>query len=257
MSSTFEQFKQLHYTNQLLILPNAWDAKSAKLFQEKQFSAVGTSSAAVAESLGYNDGEEMPLKEYKLVIKRILSSVTIPVTVDIEMGYATTNDGIAQNLLQLAEMGVAGVNLEDSTIHNGKRLLKPAAAFADTVKHVKQTLATNNRQLFLNIRCDTYILHVPNKRQETRERMALYEQAGADGIFLPCIADENDITEAIQQTQLPVNVMCIPGLPDFNRLHTLGVKRASMGPFLFHKTYSAAGNLVSDITSHRSFSSIL
>lgn len=257
MSSTFEQFKQLHYTSQLLVLPNAWDAKSARTFQEKQYPAVATSSAAVAESLGYNDGEEIPWEEYLMVIKRILASVTIPVTVDIEMGYATSNEGIAQNLLQLAAMGVAGVNLEDSTLQNGKRILKPASDFAATIQHVKETLAANNQQLFLNVRCDTYILHVPNKRLETRERLPLYQQAGADGIFLPCIAEEADIAAAVQQTQLPINVMAIPGLPSFNQLQQLGVKRASMGAFLFHKTYQAAGELVSSINSHQNFSSIL
>lgn len=257
MSSTSEQFRQLHYSNNLLILPNAWDAKSAKLFQEKQFAAVATSSAAVAESLGYSDGEEMQWEEYLAVIKRILASVSIPVTVDIEMGYASTNEGIAQHILQLAALGVAGINLEDSTLQTGTRLLKPAAEFAATITHVKEALRANSQSLFLNIRCDTYLLNLPDKQQETRLRLPLFEAAGADGIFLPCITEERDIAEAIQHTSLPLNVMCMPGLPDFDRLEALGVKRASMGHFLFQKTYNTTTALVTGITGNGNFNAIL
>lgn len=257
MSSTSEQFRQLHYSNHLLILPNAWDAKSATLFQEKQFAAVATSSAAVAESLGYSDGEGMPWKEYLAIIKRILAVVSIPVTVDIEMGYAGTKEGIAQHVLQLAALGVAGVNLEDSTLQTGKRLLQPAAEFAATIAYIKEALRAANHTLFLNIRCDTYLLNLPDKQQETRLRLPLFEAAGADGIFLPCITEENDIAEAVQHTQLPLNVMCMPGLPYFDRLEALGVKRASMGHFLFQKTYNTAAALVADVAGNRHFTAIL
>jgi 2-methylisocitrate lyase-like PEP mutase family enzyme len=255
MASTFEQFKQLHYTGDLLILPNAWNAKSAQLFQEKRFPAVATSSAAVAESMGNADGEHMSFEEYLFVIRRILASVSIPVTVDIEMGYAQTNKGIAENLLRLADLGVAGINIEDSMIQDGKRILKTASGFAATIEYIKQAL--HSTDLFLNIRCDTYILNVHNKQTETINRLPLYEAAGADGIFLPCIVQEDDIIDAVQHTQLPVNVMCVPGLPGFHKLQALGVKRVSMGPFLFSKTYHTTGSLITNIIDNHNFSPIL
>ena len=86
MSSNFEKFKDLHHSSGLFVLPNAWNAKSALLFQEKKFPAIATSSAAVATSLGYEDGEEMPFADYLFIIKRILSAVQIPLSVDIEIG---------------------------------------------------------------------------------------------------------------------------------------------------------------------------
>lgn len=96
MSSHFEKFKKLHQANHLFVLPNAWDARSAQLFQENAFPAIGTSSAAVAASLGYEDGEGMLFSNYLLIIKRILASVHVPVTVDMEMGYGKTNEQILQ-----------------------------------------------------------------------------------------------------------------------------------------------------------------
>ena len=92
MSTKFQKFKALHHAEELFVLPNAWDARSAIIFQEKQFPAIGTSSAAVANSLGYEDGENMPFADYLFVIKRILASVQIPLTVDMEMGYGETNE---------------------------------------------------------------------------------------------------------------------------------------------------------------------
>lgn len=257
MSTHFEQFKALHHAPDLLVLPNVWDAKSALLFEEKAFPALGTSSAAVANSLGYEDGEKMPLEDYLFVIKRILASVKIPVTVDFEMGYGKTPAAILANLLKLYELGVAGINLEDSTIVDGKRTLQNANAFAETIAYLKNKLNAEGAALFFNIRCDTYLLNLKNKQAETTLRLPLYESAGADSIFLPCISEEADIVDALKCTQLPLNVMCIPGLPDFNRLRALGVKRASMGPFFLNKTYKKATELLQKVVEKQSFAPLL
>ena len=139
MTTNFKKFKDLHYGKNLFVLPNAWDAKSALLFQEKGFRAVGTSSAAVAASLGYEDGEGMPFEDYLFITKRILSTVKVPVTIDMEMGYGKNNKQIADNVQKLAELGVAGINIEDSVIENSKRSLKNATDFAKTIKHIKKT----------------------------------------------------------------------------------------------------------------------
>ena len=246
MSSSF---KQLHRS--LFILPNAWNPKSAVHFQQENFPAVATSSAAVANSLGYEDGEAMPFEEYLLIVRRILATVQIPVTVDIEMGYGKTNEAILANLQQLADLGVAGINIEDSIIQSGNRKLHNANAFAETIAFLK-----NKVNLFINVRSDTYLLNVANKQAETLTRIQLYESAGADGIFLPCISAEADIADAVNSTPLPINVMCIPGLPNFETLGTLGVKRVSMGPFLFNKLYDSIAPLTQAITTNHNFSSL-
>lgn len=253
----FEKFRSLHHAKELFVLPNAWDAKSAISFREAGFPAVGTSSAAVAASLGYSDGEAMSFDEYLFVIKRIIASVDIPLTIDMEMGYGKTNEAIFNNLLKLVDLGIAGINLEDSFIEKGSRLLKNAASFAETIHFLKEKISSQGKELFFNIRCDTYILDVADKQGETVKRLKLYESAGADGIFLPCISNEDDIANAVENTKLPINVMCIPGLPAFDTLNTLGVKRVSMGPFLFNKVYNNISNLSQTIMHDKNFQSIL
>ena len=257
MSSNFQKFKQLHQQSDLLVLPNAWNAKSASIFEEKQFPAVATSSAAVAESLGYSDGEGMPFTDYLLIIKRIVSAIRVPLTVDIEMGYGKTNAEVYTNILKLVELGVAGINIEDSIINQSKRILKDTKTFGSTIEYIKNRLEEEQLQLFINIRCDTYLLNIEKKREETIKRLKVYETTGADGIFLPCISKENDIVEAVNNTKLPVSVMCIPGLPGFAALNKLGVKRVSMGPFMFNKIYDNIGRLSETIDTSKNFSSIL
>ncbi|MGN6292521.1 MAG: isocitrate lyase/PEP mutase family protein [Chitinophagaceae bacterium] len=257
MLVNFEKFKALHQAKELLVLPNAWDAKSATIFQENHFQAVGTSSAAVAASLGYQDGENMPFSEYLFVIQRILASVEIPVTIDIEMGYGKTKEQILENIVRLTDLGVVGINIEDSIIHDSKRTLQDTKDFAAVIEYLKNKLISTNRSLFINLRCDTYILNVPDKAKETTQRLQAYEAAGADGIFLPFIREEKDIAHAVSNTSLPVNVMCVPDLPDFNTLQELGVKRVSMGPFLFNKAYKTAGELSEKVLAQKNFSSIL
>jgi 2-methylisocitrate lyase-like PEP mutase family enzyme len=257
MSSTFKKFRDLHQSANLFVLPNVWNTKSALLFQEQKFPAIATSSAAVANSLGYEDGEQMPFDDYLFVIKRILASVQIPLSVDIEMGYGTSVEKIYTNILKLIDLGVAGINIEDSTIHQAGRVLKEAKIFAETLETIKNKLVSNHLNLFINIRCDTFILNVKNKQQETNTRLKIYEATGADGIFLPGICTEEDIAEAVSNTKLPLNVMCVSGLPGFETLNKLGVKRISMGPFLFNKIYDHIGQLSQAITEDKSFLPIL
>lgn len=257
MSTPYQKFKSLHASNELFLLPNAWDALSAIMFEENNFPAVATSSATVANSLGYEDGENMSFDDYTFVIRRILASTNVPLTVDIETGYGTTNLEIAENVLHLADLGVAGINIEDSVIQKSGRALKDAAAFTKTISFIKNKLQARGIDLFINIRCDTYILNVDNKQQETINRLKLYNGSGADGIFLPFISNEQDIASAVENTTLPLNVMCVPNLPDFDTLNKLGVKRVSMGPFLFHKVYGEINQLSKAILATKDFSPIL
>lgn len=257
MTSKFGTFKSLHAGDNLFILPNAWDAQSAAIFQEAGYPAVGTSSAAVATSLGHSDGEGMPFADYLFVIRRILASVNIPVTVDIEMGYGNTPEEIYDNLQKLIALGVTGINIEDSVIVNGSRSLNNADAFAKTIGFITNKLAQAKDNLFVNVRCDTYILKVQNIEAETIRRLKLYESAGADGIFLPLISDIGDIEAAVAATRLPINVMTIPGLPAVTALSSAGVKRLSMGPFLHAKTYQEAKALAVKVAANHNIDSIL
>ena len=256
MSTSFKKFKTLHHADQLFVLPNAWDARSAQILQEQKFPAIATSSAAVANSLGYDDGEKMSFDEYLFVIKRILASVNVPVSVDIETGYGKTKEDIYGNLRKLVSLGVAGINIEDSFIVNGHRSMQDAKTFSSKIEFIRKKMKEDSLELFINIRCDTYILNVENKERETLNRLSIYNNSGADGIFLPCICREEDITEAVAHTKLPLNVMVIPGVPDIDTLNRLGAKRVSMGPFLFQKTYNVIADHLREIMIAGDFAAI-
>lgn len=257
MTSKFKSFEALHKARKLFILPNAWDAESAIIFQESSYPAVGTSSAAVAASLGYEDGEQIPFADYLVIIRRIAASVSIPVTIDLEMGYGKNKEEVYTNVQQLIEAGVAGINLEDSSMAQGKRTLKDAKDFALTLEFLKMKLSAERQSLFINVRCDTYLLKVKDKENETSHRLKIYESAGADGIFLPFIQEEQDIKRALSETQLPLNVMCIPGLPEIDKLEKLGVRRLSMGPFLHNKAYARVRDLAKKVIEQNNLKSII
>lgn len=257
MASKIKTFEALHNARKLFILPNAWDAESAIIFQESGYPAIGTSSAAVAAALGYEDGEQMPFEDYLVITRRIAACVNVPVTIDMEMGYGKTNEEVYANVQRLIEAGVVGINLEDSTITKGKRSLKDAREFAQTLEFVKKKLTAERQFLFINVRCDTYLLKVKDKENETSQRLKVYESAGADGIFLPFISDEEDIKRTLRETKLPLNAMCIPGLPEIDRLEKLGVRRLSMGPFLHNKAYARVRELAKKVIEQNSLKSIL
>jgi 2-methylisocitrate lyase-like PEP mutase family enzyme len=235
MTTKFEQFNNLH--RGFFVLPNVWNAKSASVFQQKDFPAIATSSSAVAESLGYEDGEQMPFNSYLFIIRRIIAATQLLLSVDLEMGYGLTAEDIYTNILSLIDLGVVGINLEDSAIHQGTRFLDAPTTLAQKLETIKNRLVKDKLDLFINVRCDTYLLDVKDKQNETKERVKIYENSGADGIFLPCIREEQDIASAVNATRLPLNVMYVPGLPDNDTLQALGVKRVSMGTFAFNKAY--------------------
>ncbi|MEO6286442.1 MAG: isocitrate lyase/phosphoenolpyruvate mutase family protein, partial [Dyadobacter sp.] len=138
-----------------------------------------------------------------------------------------------------------------------QRTLQSVQDFQLVISQVANYISQNNLHLFLNIRTDGFLLGLPNALAETLTRTSSYENAGAKGIFVPCISAPDDIKQVVNATSLPVNVMCIPNLPDFATLESLGVKRISMGPFLFNKVYENVGKLLQSIKTDSDFSSIL
>jgi 2-methylisocitrate lyase-like PEP mutase family enzyme len=230
--SNYQLFKQLHYNKEPLLIPNAWDAKSAKTFEESGFKAVATSSAALASALGYEDGEQLHFDELLFVVQRICQSTKLLVSVDIEGGYSRNPSEICEHIERLSQLGVAGINFEDSII-DGQRRLLDASSFSKTIKQIKSFCLDQNINIFLNLRTDTYLLNVENRLEKTLERIEIYENSGVDGVFIPCLTSLEEMNLICQKTTLPVNVMCMPDLPSFGLLSKAGIKRISMGPFMF------------------------
>ncbi len=251
------EFKALHHKTSPLIICNVWDVASAKTAEKLGFSAIGTSSAAIASMLGYPDGEQMAFDELLFVVKRIAACSNLPLSVDIEAGFSQDPIQTAQYIKALADVGVGvvGINIEDSKV-NAARTLIDANSFAGFLSAIKGQLSKDKLDVFINVRTDTFLLGVENMEAETKMRAHLYEVAGADGLFVPCISQKDDIQAITNSTKLPVNVMCMPNLPDFSFLESLGVKRISMGNFVFDKLQSDLEVRLSQIQQSNSFQAI-
>lgn len=248
-------FDSLHNASSPLLLANVWDVPSAKVAEKAGFSAMGTSSAAVAHMLGYEDGENIPFEELYYIVERIAKSTNLPLSVDLEAGYSPTPEGIVANIARLAELGVVGVNLEDS-LFKGVRALRPVKDFANTLQQITTLLAEQNISMFLNVRTDAFLVENPAPLEETLPRIKAYEQAGANGVFVPKVTATEDIRQIVASTNLPVNVLSMPDLPDFATLHQLGVKRISMGNFVHASQQENLAQTLATILDDQNFSSI-
>lgn len=245
-------FKSLHHQKSPLVICNVWDATSAKIAEKLGFQAIGTSSAATSSMLGYNDGENMSFSELCYFVKQIKASSHLPLTVDIESGYSRQADTVAKNIQTLANLGAVGINIEDSLV-NEKRTLINAELFAQLIADVVALLKDKGIDVFINVRIDTYLTGGSNPNAEAQRRVKLYQQAGVDGIFIPGIEQPDEIAKLVQCCQLPINVMCMPNLPKFEHLKALGVKRISMGNFLFDHMYQHLASTLESVMNHDSF----
>jgi len=250
--SQFDNFSDLHRQDAPLLLGNVWSAHSARIFQDLGFKAVGTSSAAIAATLGYEDGENMPFDDLLRVVSSIQEKIDIPLTVDIESGYGSDADEILLNIEALYKFGIVGINLEDSVVNENRELVD-AEEIAEKISVIKEKLGEENIEVFLNVRTDPYMVGLEGAYAETLKRSRLYAESGADGIFVPAIVNESEIRGVVKSTILPINIMCMPNLPGFENLKGLGVKRVSMGPFLYNDTISNMQKCIKEIVKNKSF----
>jgi 2-methylisocitrate lyase-like PEP mutase family enzyme len=254
--NTLELFKSLHQQQAPLLIGNVWDGQSAKVMEGLKFQAVATSSAAVAETLGYADGENMSFEEYLFMARRIKASTKLPLSIDLETGFGKTTESIVSNLKQLHQVGVVGINIEDSCIQDGERSIEHAEKFAEKLKSICTAMQDQRFELFINVRCDAFLLGLKSAREEAIRRIKLYEGTGVHGIFLPCITDIEDIKACVKATRLPLNVMCMPELPGFEKLQQAGVKRISMGNFVNKHLYKEMEQKIKLIVKQENFSSL-
>ncbi|MBL8506930.1 MAG: isocitrate lyase/phosphoenolpyruvate mutase family protein [Chitinimonas sp.] len=221
-------FSALHTQPSPLVLPNAWDAASAALFQRAGAPAVATSSAALAWSLGYADGSSLPRHELLAAIARIQRVLTVPLSVDLEDGYSDAPNEVADLVVEVAQMGVAGINLEDGD--------QPSQLLVEKIAACRQALG--EKPLFINARTDVYLHGLATGAEAldlTLKRAKAYQMAGADGLFVPCLSSIEDTTFIASRTEMPVNLMLLPGIPSIPSLFAAGARRFTAGPanFLF------------------------
>ena len=205
------------------ILPNAWDVASARIFEEEKFLAVGTTSAGIAFSLGYRDGQRIPAKEMLAVVGRIANALQAPVTADIEAGY---EDPVA-TARQAWEAGAVGINLEDAVGDDEPSLTK----LEDQVKVIRQVKQAAPK-LVVNARTDVYLLGIGDESTSlavATERLNAYRAAGADCLFAPGLKDKNIMGKLVSAVDGPLNILAGPGSPTLAEMTKLGVKRISVG----------------------------
>ncbi|MEH0390646.1 isocitrate lyase/phosphoenolpyruvate mutase family protein, partial [Vibrio mimicus] len=195
-------FKNMHKMEEPLVICNVWDVPSAKIAERVGFLAIGTSSAAIANNLGKEEGENINFEELLVIVKAIVKSTNLPLTVDIESGYGNTPEIIAKNIIELVKVGVVGINIEDSVVVDGKRRLRDGILFEKMLRKVRELLSEADVEVFINVRSDAFLLNVKNPLVVSIERINRYQQAGADGIFLPCIRKTDDIKSVVAITSL-------------------------------------------------------
>jgi len=228
-------FRALHAPGHLLVLPNAWDAASARLVEECGAQAIATTSSGVAWAQGYPDGNAMPPSVVVAAVAAIGRVVRVPLTADVEAGYSSEPATVGELVARVLDAGAVGINLEDGG--DSPDLL---CAKIEAVKRA----ARGATDVFVNARTDVFLRGlVPADRAvaETIERARRYRAAGADGVFVPGVIAVDDIRAVAAGVEpLPLNVMAWPGLPDAPELRALGVRRLSAGAAIVSRVLGIA-----------------
>lgn len=265
-----DALRALHVPGRPLVLPNAWDAVSARAVQAAGFPAVATASAAIAESLGYDDGEQMPVDELFAAVARIARSVDVPVTADIESGYGRPPAELVERLLAA---GAVGCNLEDTDHRVGG--LVDAVQQADRLAAFREAALRSGVAIVLNARVDVYAHDEPVldsnpdgdepggqadaepernrlRQAEAVRRGQLYAASGADCIYPILVTDDATITALVHGIGAPLNIYAQPGAPSLPRLAALGVARVSYGPWIQRLTARAMQPILARIRTGES-----
>jgi 2-methylisocitrate lyase-like PEP mutase family enzyme len=246
-----ELFRSLHTGREVLVLPNVWDVASARIIEECGFPAIATTSAGIAFSLGYADGEKIPKEEMFAAVGRIARAVKVPVTADVEAGYGDRPEDAAITARAVIEAGAVGMNLEDATGDSLQPLVELQLQL-EKIGAVREMAARFKMPLVLNARTDVYLLQVgdPEKRyDETVRRLKAFRDAGADCVFVPGLRDSATIGRLVADMSFPLNILGGPGSPSIQELRKLGVARVSLGSGPMRATLGLLRRLTEEIKS--------
>ncbi|TWI03911.1 2-methylisocitrate lyase-like PEP mutase family enzyme [Luteimonas cucumeris] len=230
-------FRELH-SHGMLLLANVWDAGSARLVESLGAKAIATTSAGVAWSLGYRDGDALPIEKLIDAVASMSRVLHVPLTVDSESGYSDNPAIVADNIARLIDAGAVGINLEDGS--------DDPALLCAKLEQIKRSSARMGVNLFINARTDVFLAGLapePRRVEETLARAQRYRDAGADGLFVPGLTDRNEIRAIAEGTALPLNIMARPTLPPAAELEGLGVRRLSAGSAIAESIFARAATL--------------
>jgi 2-methylisocitrate lyase-like PEP mutase family enzyme len=240
-AETATTFHRLHEGPDVLLLPNAWDAGSARLMESLGAKAVATTSAGVAWTHGYPDGNALPVRLLVGTVATIARAVRVPITVDIEAGYSDDPSAVEETVAKIVEVGGVGINIEDGAGAPDLLGLK--------IERAQRAGEHFGVDLFVNARCDVYLRGLASevaRVEETLSRAKLYRDAGASGLFVPGVHKPDEIRAIADGTDLPLNVMAWPGLPPATELARLGVRRLSAGSGISQALWGKAAALAGE-----------
>jgi len=250
------QFLELHSGPKILVLPNAWDVASARIFEDAGFPAIGTSSAGVAFSLGYPDGQKIPREEMLAVVRRIAEAVDVPVTADVEAGFGSTPEEVADTAREVIAAGAVGMNLEDG-VEGKPDFLADANRQKEVIRAVLEVGKGAGIPFVLNARTDIFLYGIG--AAETRlaraiERLNVYRAAGAPSLFAPGVKDKETIVQLARGVAGPLNILATVGTPPVAELQQLGVARVSVGSGPMRATLGFLGRMARQLREEGTFS---
>jgi 2-methylisocitrate lyase-like PEP mutase family enzyme len=249
-------FRQMHRGPKILLLPNVWDVASARIVEQAGFSAIATSSAGVAFSLGYPDGQKISREEMLARVGRIAKAVSVPVTADVEAGYGNRPEDAALTTTAVIQAGAAGINLEDGT-GDPARPLVDLSLQLEKIRAVREAAMKTGVLLVLNARTDIYLdaVGAPEKRYELALQRALaYRDAGADCIFVPGLRELAGIEKFVNEVQCPLNILAGAGSPAIADLEKSGVARVSLGSSPMRATLGLLARMVDELKTRGTYS---
>ena len=245
----------LHHGPRILVLPNVWDVASARIVEDAGFPAIATTSAGVANSLGYPDGQQISRDEMLEVVARIVRAVSVPVTADMEAGYGETPEDLAQTAIALIETGAVGCNIEDCPKEASGELFPVDLQ----QKKLRAMLAAGEKlgvHLVINARTDVYLEGIgdPATRLErTAERLNAYREAGAESLFAPGVKDAETIGKLVRAVKGPLNILASLGALSVAELEKLGVARISCGSGPMRASMGLTSRIAKHIRDHGTF----
>src|SRR6266446_9590763 len=249
-----ERFRKLHGGPNILALPNAWDVASARILEETGYPAIATSSAAVAFSLGYPDGQRVSRDEMLEVVGRIAHSVRVPVTADMESGYGTSVEEMRETAKAVIAAGAIGMNLEDVTGDDeSSHVALPLQV--EKIRAIRETAKAIGVPFVLNARTDIYLLPIGEEAtrfERTVERLRAYRDAGADCLFAPGVYDRETIAKLVKAVEAPINILANPACLPMAELEKIGVARVSAGSGIMRAAMGAVQRIGKEMLEARS-----
>jgi 2-methylisocitrate lyase-like PEP mutase family enzyme len=258
-SEKSEEFRSLHHTKRILVLPNAWDVPSARIFEDAGFPAIATSSAAVSVSLGYPDGERIWKEELFVTVKKIADRLTVPLTVDIESGFGASFDELSDTIRKVVAAGGVGVNIEDIADFDSKTLF-PIEEQVKRIRTVRTVADSLGVPLVINARTDAYRFGLGDEKAKLDEairRANTYAKADADCVYPMGLAGKDTIAAFVKAVNKPVNIMARKGAPTIAELEKIGVKRFSLGPTPMYATMGMLKRIAQELKQNRTYEALL